>query len=333
MFKLELHEDPTNSMEILNVLIYENEFKLKYVKPHFTEDGEATEMPLDKYRPDSMSYLVDKIGQKKCFEIISGVFVNVFEFAVEHNYLRYVNDFKGVDKVGCGYWTSSSIVNALKKVQKHLEIYYLNYIYNDDDETLREEYNKYFGKYTYTLPITDQVKELDMKKRKANENAKAYNEDLVIVKKYLKDHPEFGDRSNSLYEYKERISNLSELISPGGDMHYTLSNISLGMEVKMKKIKEFKDLQKEYQEELDYLSDRSKSRKSELNNLIKSNNNRIMELMTEAYGSIKAITRLGKRIILTEEQLSIADQNNKDYYHRIVSEMNDTYGYERYKII
>lgn len=39
MFKLELHEDPTNSMEILNVLIYENEFKLKYVKPHFTEDG------------------------------------------------------------------------------------------------------------------------------------------------------------------------------------------------------------------------------------------------------------------------------------------------------
>ena len=65
MFKLELHEDPTNSMEILNILIYENELKLKYVKPHFTEDGEVTEMPLDKYRPDSLSYLVDKIGQKK----------------------------------------------------------------------------------------------------------------------------------------------------------------------------------------------------------------------------------------------------------------------------
>jgi hypothetical protein len=121
----------TDSLDILNVLIAEEEFGLS---------------SLNKLSRDKMKFLINKLGGViPCLKLISSKYEKVFDSYIKQNMnVKSVACLKNIE------FDIQSVERILGKCQKHLQIIYTYNLYNnkDSEEYLSKEYDNLFN-YEY----------------------------------------------------------------------------------------------------------------------------------------------------------------------------------------
>lgn len=301
----------TDDIELLNVIIYEEDMKISR----------------NLYDKEKMSYLVEKIGERKCLSLLTPPYDDLLMHLLSNNYKINNSNLK---ELGTGEWKVQNFTRSLKKVQKHLELYFLDNIYPTSDE-VKMEYDNLFGPYTKTLGLKDIIDTIYDNRYKSNESNKLYNQDVAYIKNYFEKNPDIPGTIEGVRAKLDDI--LKGLVS--NDMinrvHINRQHISFTIEENNDAQKCIDNLKKDIKNAATDNSSKNIDEKiNEMESDIKKKRNKIMKNISSCIDTYKMLNKLSCKTILNNDGLEAFRRHNENYYKNIIKELNMIYGYERY---
>lgn len=205
-----------DSISILDVLIFEDEFKIT----------------ANKYNTKKMKFLTKIIGGKNIItKILPSPYNKIFKFAYGINF-KYP-ELTQIQTQLDGDWGVINVVNVLKKIQKLLEIYYLRYLH---DESNHKDYMEIFN-VKDVIDIKNEIIMNIIHKNEINNNAEKYNKEAIPARKYFV--KQFKNYSiNDLQDIDNIINIIKDYTASASISHPDLINKFKDAIFKLEEIKE-----------------------------------------------------------------------------------------------
>ena len=306
----------TDDIELLNVIIYEDDLNISK----------------NAYAKKKMKFLIEHIGKRKCLELLTPPYNDLFMYLLDHDYNI---DNGGLKSLGCGEWKVNNYNRSMKKVQKHLELYFLEKIYPGADEKVKDEYVNLFDHYTKELGLQKTIDDICDTKCKTNENNKLYNQDVKYLEKYFEENPDTPVTMDDVKTELEKIIKglvstemTNRLVTHRNNIVFNMNEIiNLKYEIKglEKKLEELKEL-----EEVSTKKKKKTDKIVELRGDIMKKKNKIESNSESCFSNYKMLTKLPARTILSKADLDAFRTHTELYYNNLVDQLNYIYGYDRY---
>lgn len=306
----------TDDIELLNIIIYEEDLGISK----------------NLYTKKKIKFLIEHIGKKKCLELLTPPYNDLFMYLLDHNYNV---DNGGLSTLGCGEWKVKNYTRSLKKVQKHLELYFLEYIYPKADIKVKDKYIEIFEHHTKELGLQNTINDIYNNKCKTNEGNKLYNQDVKYLEKYFEENPDTPVTMDDVKTELEKIIKglvstemTNRLVTHRNNIVFNMNEIvNLKIEIKEleKKLEELKEL-----EEVSTKKKKKTDKIVELGGDIKKKKNKIESNSESCFSNYKMLTKLPARTILSKADLDAFRTHTELYYNNLVDQLNYIYGYDRY---
>lgn len=308
----------TDDIELLNVIIYEDDLNISK----------------NAYAKKKMKFLIEHIGRRKCLELLTPPYNDLFMYLLDHDYNIDNGD---LSTLGCGEWKVANYTRSMKKVQKHLELYFLECIYLKADIKVKDKYIELFEYHTKELRLQETIDNICDAKYKTNENNKLYNQDVKYLEKYFEENPDMPGTMEGVRDELGKI--IKGLVSPEMSNRITThrntvifnmnSIVTLNVEIK-KLEKELEELNASAENPDIKPDEKINKRIVEIGNEILNKKNEIAQDKTSCFSNYKMLMKLPIRVILSKEDLDAFKLHTEAYYNKLVDDLNLTYGYERY---
>ena len=202
--KMMMREIRTSGTEILDCLLYEQELNINK----------------DLYAKEKMEFLVDAIEKNRCLRIITKPYDNYLNLLLLKNY-----KISAVAKELS--MNENNLERFLKKVQKHLEIYYLRR-YGITEEYLNvftdSKIKRIDGEYCISLDFSREIRECKSQLEEDNERHIKYNTDLAFAKKSIHPIEKFTSNADFVNFLKMNLDNQICLYTYEKFIEYSNSN-------------------------------------------------------------------------------------------------------------
>lgn len=167
----------TNSIDILNVLCYEEDLKLA---------------KNNLFKPQRMDFLIRQIGRENSLRILTMPYSKYVSNIIDNHCVLTASNVPS-------HLSVTNFESLLKKAQKHLQIFYLRNIYPKESDAIKKEYISLFGDVDTSVLWKTIFSNMEEKVRRSNAGIQGMNQLTKDLSKKLEDILAFSNKNDLMF--------------------------------------------------------------------------------------------------------------------------------------